>query len=331
MKVLLHSALEKLNHLSGLGKAVKHQEQALKENHIEYTRNPNDTYDIAHINFYTPGSYLLAKKCRKKGIKVVYHAHSTEEDFRNSFILSNKIAPIFKKWLIKCYSESDLILTPTPYSKHLLEGYGLKNVEVISNGVDTSFFVKNEAEGRRFRELYGFKKEDKVIIGIGLYIERKGILDFIKIAKHFPEYHFVWFGHTPSATIPAKVRRAINSAPKNIQFPGHVPAETIRSAMSACDLYIFPTLEETEGIPIIEACSVGCRTLIRDIPVFSGWLEDGVNTYKAKNLGEFYEKTSALVEGRLPDLSENAHKVAVERDIRTVGRQLISYYKSLLK
>ena len=86
MKVLLYTEGEKYIGKSGLGKAVKHQMRALEFENIEYTRNPRDDYDIIHINYYGPKSYRLAKKAHKKGKKVVYHAHSTEEDFRNSFI-----------------------------------------------------------------------------------------------------------------------------------------------------------------------------------------------------------------------------------------------------
>ena len=103
MKVLLYTEGEKLFSKSGLGKAIKHQMNALKENNVEYTTNPKDDYDIVHINYYGPRSYFLAKQAKKLGKKVVYHAHSTEEDFKNSFILSNQIAPGFKWWISKCY------------------------------------------------------------------------------------------------------------------------------------------------------------------------------------------------------------------------------------
>lgn len=329
-KVLLYSEFEKMLSVSGLGKAVKHQEQALKENGVNFTRNPRDDYDIVHINTYGPKSYLLAKKAKKLGKKVVYHAHSTEEDFRNSFILSNAISPLFKKWIMKCYSLGDIIITPTPYSKRILEGYGLKNIHVLSNGVDTEFFVKDENLAKSFRKKYGYSPEDKVILGIGLYLERKGILDFIKLAKYFPEYKFIWFGHTPSVVVPQKIRSAIKSAPSNLKFPGHVPAQEIKSALSACDLYLFPTLEETEGIPIVEACSVGAPTLIRDIPVFSPWMKDGENTYMSKNLSEFKKKIPKILDGTLPDLTKEARKVAEDRDIHVVGKTLVSLYENLL-
>ena len=100
----------------------------------------------------------MAKKAKKCGKKVVYHAHSTKEDFQNSFTGSNLIAPLFKKWIMKCYQTGDLILTPTNYSKSLLEGYGIKNqIEVISNGVDTTLFQKNMLVREKFRNKYGFR------------------------------------------------------------------------------------------------------------------------------------------------------------------------------
>ena len=194
MKVLLYTEGEKTFSKSGLGKAIKHQIRALESQNIEYTTDIKDkTYDIIHINFYGPRSVHLAKKAHKEGKKVVYHAHSTEEDFRNGFIFSKQIAPLFKKWLIKCYNLGDVIVTPTPYAKRLLEGYGIKKkIYAISNGIELDKFKRNEALRKKFRERYNLKEDDKVIIGVGLYIRRKGIVDFVELAKRMKEYKFIW-------------------------------------------------------------------------------------------------------------------------------------------
>ena len=331
MKVLLYTENEKMIGKSGLGKAIKHQMNALKENNIEYTTNPKDDYDIVHINFYGPKSYLLAKKAKKMGKKVIYHAHSTEEDFRNSFVLSNQVAPLFKKWLIKCYTLGDHILTPTPYSKRLLENYGIKiPITDISNGINVKFFEKNEELGNEFRKRYNYKKTDKIIMGVGLYIERKGILDFVELAKRMPQYKFIWFGYSPLAASPIKIRKAVNTKLANLLFAGYVEPEILRGAYSGADLYLFPTLEETEGIPIMEACAAKLPSVIRDIPVFSEWLEDGKNVYKAKNLEEFEDKIKGVLSGKLPDLTEEGYKLALSRDIKKVGKKLISVYESVI-
>lgn len=223
-KVLLYHGNSKLSSKSGIGKAMKHQQKAMNLANVDFTTKSNLTknsdFDIMHVNTYSVFTYLVAKNAKRKGKKIIYHAHSTEEDFRDSFILSNQISKMYKRWLIYCYSLGDVILTPTVYSKKLLEGYGIKkDIIPISNGIDLDYF-KYDADGaEEFRKSFGFSKHDKIIISVGLYIERKGILDFIKLAKMLPEYKFIWFGYTPPYLIPSKIRKAIKTKLPNLFFP----------------------------------------------------------------------------------------------------------------
>ena len=332
MKVLLYTEGEKLFSKSGLGKAIKHQMKALESEHIEYTTNLQDDYDIVHINWYGPNSFTLAKHAKRVGKKVVYHAHSTEEDFKNGFIFCKQISPAFKKWITTCYSLGDVIITPTPYSKRLLEGYGIKKpIYAISNGIELDKFKRDREAHQKFRERYHLKEDDKVIIGIGLYIERKGIVDFVELAKRIPEYHFIWFGYSPLSAATKEVRDAVNTKLPNLTFAGYVEQDIIVEAMNGCDVYLFPTFEETEGIPVIEACACKTTAIIRDIPIFEDWLQDGVHVYKAKNVDEFEEKIRNVISGKLPPLGENAYQIALERDIKIIGKQLHQVYDEVLK
>src|SRR5690625_1639797 len=108
---------------SGVGRAVEHQQMALDEAGIPYTLTGEEPYDVIHINTVFPQSYLKAVKAKKAGKAVVYQAHSTKEDFKNSFIFANALSSLFGWWIKKCYSTADLILTPSEYSKSLLENY----------------------------------------------------------------------------------------------------------------------------------------------------------------------------------------------------------------
>ena len=332
MKILLHS--DKMNSIekSGVGRAIKHQMRALELNNVEYTLDPDDDFDIIHINTIFPESLSMAKKAKKHGKRIVYHAHSTEEDFRNSFTFSNQLAPLFKSWLKTCYGIADIIVTPTPYSKKLLEAYPIeKPIYAISNGIDLDFFKKNEKEGMEFREKYGFTKDDKIVISVGLYIERKGILDFVELARRNPEYQFVWFGYTNLNLVPPKIRKAVATELPNLYFAGYVPREELKKAYSGADLFLFPTLEETEGIVLLEAMASKIPTLIRDIPIYEGWFEDGKNVYKASTLEEFEAKMKDILEKRLPDLTEEGYKVAKERDIKCIGKELKELYEKLME
>lgn len=332
MKVLLYTENEKMLAKSGLGKAIKHQMNALDAVKVQYTTNPKDEFDIAHINFYGLKSYFIAKKLKKQGKKIVYHAHSTEEDFRNSFIFSNQVSKLFKKWLIKCYSLGDVIITPTEYSKKLLKGYGIKKeIKVISNGIELNNFVTNKELGEKFRKEYGFLKTDKVIVGIGLYIERKGIVDFIEIARGMPEYKFIWFGYSPIIFSRKKVRNAIKNKPDNLILAGYVEQDKICEALNGCDIYIAPTYEETEGITIIEAASCKTNMIVREIPVFEGWLINKKNVYMAKSIDEFKQKIEELINGEIQSLSEEAYNIAIERKSENIGKKLKETYNEVLE
>lgn len=334
MKVLLYTEGLKAVSKSGLGKAIEHQKQALKDENIEYTLNMKDDYDILHINTWYFRSLFVAKSAKRKGKKVVYHAHSTEEDYRNGFILANQTSKLIKWWMIKCYSKGDIIVTPTIYSKKLLQNYkGLENKKIyaISNGIDLEFFKPNKRYGLEFRKKYGYNKKDKVIVGIGLYIERKGIVDFVELAKRMPEYKFIWFGYSPLAAATLPVKKAVNTKLDNLVFAGYVEKDMIRAALNGCDLYVFPTYEETEGIPIIEAMACKTKSIVRDIKIFEDWLIDGKNMYKAKDIDEFEVKIRKILEGKLPDLTNNYKKVVEERDLKNIGKQLKKVYEEVLK
>ena len=334
MKVLLYTEGYRLINKSGLGKAIEHQKKALEDAGASYTTDEKDEdYDILHINTYFPGSYLMAKKAKKLGKKVVYHAHSTEEDFKDGFIFSRQISSQFKKWLIKCYSLGDVLIAPTDYAKKVLEGYeGLeeKKIYSISNGIEIEYFKKDKEAGKRFRRDYDISEDEKVIIGIGLYIERKGIVDFVELARRMPEYKFIWFGYSPLSAATKPVKEAVSTELDNLLFAGYVESSVIKDAMNGCDLYIFPTFEETEGIPIIEACACETNAIIRDIPIFDGWLEDGVNVYKAKDVDDFERKIQAFLNGELKSVTKKARKVAEERDIKIIGEKLKAVYEDLM-
>lgn len=330
MKVLLLSDFEKLIEKSGIGRAKKHQIMALESAGIEYTEDPKDDYDIIHINTIFPQSYVKAVLAKRDGKAVVYHAHSTEEDFRDSFQLSNVISPVFKDWLINCYTIADLILTPSQYSKELLEGYEIETpIKVISNGIDINYWQASDQEIKEFKDQYQIKEGEKVIISVGLQIKRKGILDFIEMAKAMPEYKFIWFGHTNKALLPIEIQKALETKLDNLFFPGYVDRDHLRVAYQASDLYVFPTYEETEGIVLLEALASKTNVLVRDLPVFSDY-PDKEAVYKASSLEEFIDLSKKILEDELPSLVQAGYNFAEDKSFKNIGEKYKKYYQEAL-
>lgn len=332
MKVLLYFEGEKIITTSGIGRALRHQKEALTSVGIEYTTDPWDNdYDILHINTIGVNSANIIKKARKENIPVIYHAHTTEEDFRDSFILSNQIAPFLKKRLMELYSSADLIITPTPYSKSLLEKYGLTNeIRAISNGIDLNRFNYDEEKVKAFRKYFSLNDNDKVVLSVGLYFQRKGILDFFEVARQLPQYKFIWFGYTAKYLIPKHIREAIDSCPPNVILPGYVKGAVIEGAYMNSDVFFFPSYEETEGIVVLEALSAKQQVIVRDIGVYDGWLFDKKNCYMGNDVTSFVRIIKDCIEGVLPSTRDAGYQTAQSKSIHNVGKALKEAYLSVL-
>lgn len=328
MKVLLYFEGEKILSVSGIGRARKHQMMALESAGIAYTLDPSDSYDILHINTYFLNSFAMITKARAEGKGIIYHAHSTEEDFRNSYIFSNQISPYFRKYLISLYAQADEIITPTPYSKKILEGYGIKKpITAISNGIDLSRFTYNADKVLAFRRYFSLRDEDKVVLGVGLFFARKGILDFFEVAKRLPQYKFIWFGYTPSVSIPKEINEAINERPLNVIMPGYVKGAILEGAYMAADCFFFPSYEETEGIVVLEALAASQRVVLRDIGAFHPWMVHKQNCFMGKDIDEFTYWVNACVTHKCPDTSTAARLTAEARSIQKVGQALKEVYE----
>ena len=331
MKILIYSGSLKTVEKSGVGQAVFHQMAALKAEGIDFTQNSKDDFDIVHINTIFPDSFFFSRRCRRKKKKVVYYAHSTKEDFKNSFTGSNLLAPVFKWWIKRCYNGGDILITPTEYSKSLLDGYGLKRKIVpLSNGIDLTHYAPSEDGALEFRQKYGYGPEDKVVISVGHYMNRKGIVDFVELARRLPEYKFIWFGYTPPSACTADVRQAVKTQLPNLTFAGYATQEELKKAYSGSDMFLFLTHEETEGIVMLEAMAMKLTVLVRDIPIYSTMLTDGVNAYKACDNDGFEQKIKGILSGSLPSTADGGYEFVKQRDIPYIGKRLHEIYDELL-
>lgn len=334
MKVLLYFEGQNVIGKSGIGNALKHQKRALATVGIDYTTNAACTdYDLLHINTYGPKSLLKVKQAKAAGKKVIYHAHSTEEDFKNSFVGSNQLAPLVKKWLVYLYEQADHLITPTPYARRLLKNYGIKQpIAAISNGIDLKKYYPTEEKEAAFRTYFHLQLKQKVVISVGLFFKRKGLLDFVEIARQFPDYTFIWFGEVPLYSIPRDIRQIVlHDHPQNVLFPGYISGEIIEGAYSGADLFFFPSYEETEGIVVLEALASKQQVLVRDIPVYEGWLVDQKNCYMGQTNQDFIDLITRLTKQKDLPVAQAGFKTAQSKSIQEIGLELQAVYQKVLE
>ncbi len=334
LRVLIPRGLARLATQSGIGEAMRHQRTAVEALGHTVVTDPLGPFDVVHLNTPFPDTPLLARWARLRGRPALVWAHSTEEDFRDSFTGSNVLAPWFRRWIAWIYRSGDAVLTPTAYARSLIvrPAYGLRrNIHVLSNGVDTAFFSPDTSARMRLREQLGLGAEAPVVMSVGLQMVRKGILDWVEVARALPEVTFVWYGHTDARMITRDVAAAIEGAPANCLFPGYVRPCVLRDAYRGADAFCFLTQEETEGIVLLEALACCAPVVVRDIPIYRDWLPDGEVTHmvhgrSAEVVEETVTRLRDLLDGRLPDLTAAGRRAAEEVDLHRVAERLGEIY-----
>lgn len=323
MKICLYLEFEDLIKVSGIKSAFNIYKKALDHENIEYVTSLDYDSDILHIHFPGPKSLIYINRFKQKNKKVVICSYITYEDFRNTFLFSNVYSYFLKYYLRYFYNQADLILAPTQYTKNLLLDLGIKKeIKVLLNGVDTTEFKFSNKKRNNYRKKYNLK--EKTIYSVGLVLPRKGIFDFIKMANKIP-VSFVWFGDFIE-----KYYYKLKYNPY-VKFTGFV--DDISSAHCSGDIFVFPSYEENQGLVILEAAACGRPLIVRDIPVYEGWLENKKNCLKAKNNEEFIECINSLLSNKniANKLSKGALKLAKENDLNIMGKKLKNIYLDLIK
>lgn len=332
MRVLLFKEMQNMLKVSGIGRAFRQQHKALEMNGVTVTSDRSHKYDIVHFNTVFSESFSFLKHAKRKGIPTVVHAHSTKEDFLNSFNFSKYIKGWFYQKLRYMYSNADLIITPSNYSKSLLEKYGYITcpIHVLSNGIDLEEYKRSEEKEAAFRTYFQLKPEDSVVIGIGLLFERKGLHDFIEIARKMPNVTFIWFGTLNKAMQTKVIKQAIENKPANVIMPGYIAGDIIKGALTSADCLLFPSYEETEGIVVLEAMASKLPVIVRDIGVYDDFT-DGKEVLKGKNNDEFIKHIKRCLDGDTKTLIDEAYKNVSKKDLMLIGAKLKEIYQGLLE
>lgn len=80
---------------------------------------------------------------------------------------------------------------------------------------------------------------------------------------------------------------------------------------------------------MLEAMAMRLPILVRDIPVYEGWLEQKKCVYKGKNQEEFAFFLEGILEGKFPDLTQEAYLVVQKNSIEYIGCALEEIYGEL--
>lgn len=252
---------------------------------FEVTINNYQKTDLTHYHTINPTFYINSFQ-KKRGRKIGY-VHFLPETLAGSIKLPKFMMNIFFKYVISFYKRMDQIVVVNPIFIDKLVAHGLKRekIKYIPNFVTkTVFYEKTAEEKAAIRRELGIPADKFVIFGDGQVQERKGVDDFVKLAKNNPDVQFIWAGGFSFGKITNgydHYKEMVNNPPANVTFTGIIDRSKLVDYCNICDLFLLPSYDELFPMSVLEAFSCGAPVLLRDLELYraiiDGYYLDGAD------------------------------------------------------
>ena len=186
----------------------------------------------------------------------------------------------FQSYVISFYKAADRLVVVNPIFIDELVQYGIEREKIyyIPNYVSKDKFYKKSNEERvAIRAKYGLKEDDFVVLGAGQVQTRKGVLDFVDVAKKSPDVQFVWAGGFSFGRITdgyEELKKIQENHPDNVHFIGIIPREEMIDIYNMSDVLFMPSYNELFPMTILEAVNIHIPLVLRDLDLYKNILFD---------------------------------------------------------
>lgn len=247
--------------------------------------------DIFHTQYIAP--FWLPKNT-----KLVLTIHDISFNFFPEYI--KKLDLFFLKTLLaRGIRRADKIITVSASERRQIVDFykiPLKKVDFTYDGVDFEKFSQNFSDEQKNAIRAKYKLPQKFLLYLGTLQPRKNILVIIEALKNL-DLQLVLAGNREAHNFDQKIDEAIekNGLQDKIIFAGWIDEEDKPILLQMADCFVFPSLYEGFGIPIIEAMSAGTPIICSDIPVFREIGKDAALFCDPKNSQQFAENISKIL------------------------------------
>lgn len=228
--------------------------------------------DISHYHTINFG-FFLNTFLPGRGTKIGY-VHFLPETLEDSINLWSPIKKIFYWYVMTFYKRMDQIVVVNPVfiDKLVALGVAKEKITFIPNFVSKDeFFPIPDNQKAGIRQKLSLPEDAFIVLGVGQVQVRKGVLDFIQLAKDNPKWTFVWVGGFSFGAITAgyeELKKVVDNPPKNLIFPGIVDRDLMNDYYNAADVFLLPSYTELFPMSALEAFSTGTPTILRDLELY---------------------------------------------------------------
>lgn len=266
----------------GVGSAYEEQLALVKErlgDTYEIRINPLGSGDVTHYHSINLRFFFHALLHNRNTVKIG-SVHFIPETLEGSIQLPGWMKRVFYRYILTFYHLMDVLVTVNPVfiDKLVALGFDRDRIHYIPNFVSEKQFHKlSEAERRATRARYGLPEDKFTVLGVGQVQSRKGILDFVDIAKHQPDYQFVWAGGFSFGKITdgyETLSAIVADPPANVRFLGIVDRADMNAVYNMADLMFLPSYSELFPMTVLESMQVGTPMLLRGLALYEDILFD---------------------------------------------------------
>ena len=271
-----------------------------------------DVYEAHAVSGYGFLKALEKQSINKPFIHTIHGvlADEYEQANENGYpSIRARIANYFMKRLAKLEEETaqkaTLIVTISNYSLEKIQKfYGIdkSKIRIVPNGVDMKKF-KPIQNIESIRQQFGLGNEPCVLF-VGSLIPRKGLRFLVeaakKIVKEKVDTKFLIVGDGPLKNQLAASLEASNLS-GNFKFIGNLKDDTLPAVYNCADAFVLPSIQEGQGIVLLEAQASGKPVVAFDIGGVNEAVRNGVTGILVKR-----GSTSDLADALLKLLGDRA-------------------------
>jgi glycosyltransferase involved in cell wall biosynthesis len=274
---------------------------------------------------------------RRLGIPFVFTYHTLYEHYAHYVPIVSPLAARIAEARSYVFADRvDLVIVPTAGVRDRLQGHGVTApIEVIPTGIEPP--DPPEASKAQLRLRLGVSADGPVLLYVGRLAREKNLGRLLRAVhaavRVVPNVTLLVVGEGDEERSLRRLAAHLEIADR-VRFVGPVPHGAVGAWYQVADLFVFPSVSETQGLVVLEAMAHGLPVLaVRSVGT-SDFIVDGVSGVLADDAeDDFTRRLLALLRdgANLHRYAEQGRVKAMTLTAEASALQLLAAYERLLQ